>query len=99
MRAIPDKVPSGAIPGDSRLLQVGCDQDVPAVASAPAVSGTARSEPVRVTSAGCLILREIEPPVDVRCWDQTGKHILVESISHFDPTETFAPTGKARDAR
>ena len=22
---------------------------------------------------------------DVRCWDQTGKHILVGSISHFDP--------------
>ena len=48
MRAIPDKVPSGANPGDSRLLQVRCDQHVPAVASARAVSGAARSEPVRV---------------------------------------------------
>jgi hypothetical protein len=35
----------------------------------------------------------------VRCWGQSGKHILALSFSAFDPTETLAvPTGNALDA-
>jgi hypothetical protein len=32
------------------------------------------------------------PPLlsDVRCWGQSGKHLLAASISPFDPTATFA---------
>jgi hypothetical protein len=35
---------------------------------------------------------------DVRCWVNSGKHLLALSFSGFDPTETFAaPGGGALD--
>src|SRR6202035_3128127 len=30
---------------------------------------------------------------DVRCWGQSGKHLLAASISPFDPEPDLAPTG------
>jgi hypothetical protein len=30
-------------------------------------------------------------PNNVRCWEQSGKHLLAVRISHIDPKETLTP--------